>query len=213
MTKNAILFGDSYSTFKGYVPASHAIYYSETGHPESGVAHVSNTWWHQVAAEADLHLVRNDSWSGSTIGYTGYDNADCSQSSSFIYRLRTLEREGFFEQNTIDTVLVFGGTNDSWSNAPLGELKFEDFEEKDLYNVLPAIAYFFCEIKRILPQAAVYGLVNTELKPEITDAFEQVCKRYGVTKIAFDKIDKVNSHPTARGMEDIKEAVVSALRG
>ena len=211
MAKNTIIFGDSYSTFAGYVPEGYAVYYSETAHPEGGVNRVSDTWWHPAAEEAGLHLVRNDSWSGSTIGYTGYDNADNSGTCSFIYRLRKLEREGFFEQNAIDTVLVFGGTNDSWSNAPLGELKFDGFEEQDLYNVLPAVVHFFQEVKRILPRATVYCLINTGLKAEIADAFEQVCERYGVIKVAFDNIHKVNGHPTAQGMRDIQEAVVSAL--
>lgn len=210
MAKNAIIFGDSYSTFDGYVPEGYPVYYSETSHSELGVNCASNTWWYQMATEADLHLVRNDSWSGSTIGYTGYQG-DCSHSSSFIYRLRKLEQEGFFEQNVIDTVLVFGGTNDSWSNAPLGKLKLNDFEEQDLYNVLPAIADFFYEIKRILPQATVYCLINLGLKPEIADAFERVCHRYGITKVVFDDIHKVDGHPTAQGMRDIKAAVVRAL--
>ena len=33
-------------------------------------------------------------------------------------------------------MFVFGGTNDSWSEAPLGEIKYTDWEDGELYSVL-----------------------------------------------------------------------------
>lgn len=211
MKNNTLIFGDSYSTFKGYVPEGYAIYYSENERPETDVTQVSQTWWHQVVTEADLNLVLNNSWSGSTIGYTGYNNTDCSKSSSFIYRLRQLIENDFFAKNQIDTVFVFGGTNDSWSNAPLGEIKYSDWEEKDLFSVLPAICYFLNLLKELLPQAKIYCLINTEIKPEIASCMKNACKKYGITPIAFDKIDKMCGHPTIQGMKDIKDCVLNIL--
>ena len=139
MLKNAVIFGDSYSTFKNYIPEGNAVYYSEEDEPLSGLTKVTQTWWHLLANEAGLNIVLNDSWSGSTIGYTGYDNVDCSRTSSFIHRLNTLKDADFFAKNAIDTVFVFGGTNDSWADAPLGAVKFDDFQNEDLYCVLPAL--------------------------------------------------------------------------
>lgn len=98
MGNNAMIFGDSYSTFKRYVPNGYCVYYSETERPETDVTNVTETWWHQVITKAQLELILNDSWSGSTIGYTSYNNADCSHSSSFIYRLRQLIAQDFFKQ-------------------------------------------------------------------------------------------------------------------
>jgi len=142
LPNNTIIFGDSYSTFENYIPEGYETYYCEKGCPETDVTNVFQTWWHQVITEANLNLILNDSWSGSTMGYTGYDNVDCSQSSSFIYRFNKLVEQGFFNKNKIDTVFVFGGTNDSWANAPLGKIKYENWEINDLYLVLPAICYF-----------------------------------------------------------------------
>ena len=147
MSTNTIILGDSYSTFANYVPDGYEVYYFEEGRPETDVTKVSQTWWYQVVAEANLNLVLNNSWSGSTIGYTGYNNTDCSQSSSFIYRFNELIEQGFFDKNKVDTVFVFGGTNDSWSDAPLGTIKYENWENNDLYSVLPAICYFFKALK------------------------------------------------------------------
>ena len=212
MAKNAIIFGDSYSTFEGYVPDGYAIYYSEEGRPETDVTKVEQTWWYQVSAEADLNLILNNSWSGSTICYTGYDNVDCSESSSFIYRLRTLIGDGFFERNPIDTVFVFGGTNDNWADAPLGDMQYENWHHEDLYSALPAICYFFKVLRDILPEAKIYCLINTELKSEITEGMKEVCRKYGITEIAFDFIDKEYGHPTIKGMQDIKNTVLTVLR-
>ena len=212
MPNNTIIFGDSYSTFENYIPDGYSVYYSEMERPETDVTKVSQTWWHQVITEANLNLVLNDSWSGAPICYTGYDNADCSKSSSFIYRLHMLIEQGFFEKNNIDTVFVFGGTNDSWSGAPLGTMKFENWEEDDLYSVLPAICYFLKTLKDKLPQAHIYCLINTDLKPEISEGMRTACQIYGITEISFDTIDKNYGHPTIRGMQDIRDTVLKKFR-
>ena len=208
---NAIIFGDSYSTFNGFVPDGFAIYYSENERPETDVTQVSQTWWHQVIREANLNLVLNNSWSGSTIGYTGYDNIDCSTSSSFIYRFNQLIENGFFAENEIDTVFVFGGTNDNWADAPLGEIKYSDWEEKDLFSVLPAVCYFLNLLSETLPQAKIYCLMNRDIKPEIVDCMKSACEKYGIVSVTFQQIDKVSGHPTVQGMEDIATSVLSTL--
>lgn len=212
MMDNAIILGDSYSTFAKFVPEGQPSYYSEKERPETDVTKVSDTWWYQVVAEANLNLLLNDSWSGATIGYTSYNNLDGSESFSFICRLHKLIEKGFFQENNIDKVFVFGGTNDSWSDAPLGTMKYEDWTKKDLYFVLPAICYFIKTLKEHLPEAEIYCLINTELKPEITECLKEACYTYSATPILFDSIDKRCGHPTVKGMKDIKNAVLKSLQ-
>ena len=113
MKNNTIIFGDSYSTFEGFIPDGYATYYFENKRPETDVTRVSQTWWHQVCEEANLNLVQNNSWSGSTIGYTTYNNTDCSKTSSFIYRLRRLIENGFFDKNEISVQNECVATTDS----------------------------------------------------------------------------------------------------
>lgn len=212
MPNNTIIFGDSYSTFAGFIPEGYAVYYSETPRPETDVTRVTETWWYQVMDNARLNLVLNNSWSGSTIGYTGYNNSDCSQSSSFIFRLRQLKEQGFFHENEINTVFVFGGTNDSWSDAPLGVSMPENQSEADLFSVLPAISHFLTDLKETLPAAAIYCLINTELKPEIGEEMKAACKRLGIQAIPFTRIAKACGHPTVRGMQDIANQVLAVIR-
>lgn len=211
MNRNAIIIGDSYSTFRGFVPEGYEVYYAEEIIRETDLTKVSQTWWYQVMEETGLRLVLNDSWCGAPIGYTGYEGEDCSRSSSFLYRLRSLAASGFFEKEDIGTVFVFGGTNDSWCDAPLGEMQYDEWEEKDLYSVLPAICCFFQTLRDCLPEAKIYCLINKDLKPEITDCMLESCKLHAMTPVTFPHMDRMGDHPTIAGMHQIKEAVLQAI--
>ena len=210
MAKNVIIFGDSYSTFENYIPKGNAVYYRNGGNEYTDVTKVTETWWHQIINQKGYNLLLNDSWSGSTLCHTGYGNADCSKTSSFIYRLNKLINEGFFEKNKIDTVFVYGAINDNVA-SPLGKIKYDDFKEEDLFFVLPAITYFVKTLKTVAPKADIYCLVNTQLNPEITETFKKACEKFGATAIVFEKIDKANGHPTVQGMKDIKDKVLEYL--
>ena len=118
---------------------------------------------------------------------------------------------GFFVKNQIDKVFVFGGTNDSWSNAPLGEAKYSNWEEKELFSVLPAICYFLNFLKETLPQADIYCLINTDIKPEIASCMKNACEKYQITPITFNSIDKKCGHPTIQGMKNIKDSVLKVI--
>lgn len=212
MADNTIIIGDSYSTFKGYIPEGYAFYYSEVEKNGTGVTKVEETWWDLLRKEADLNVVLNNSWSGSTIGYRGYNNSDTSASSSFIYRLRKLINDGFFNENKIDKVFVFGGTNDSWCGAPLGEIKYENCSEEDFYFVLPAVCYFLKLIRETLPKSEIYCLINTGIKAEIANTLKEASEKYGIIPITFDSISKDDGHPNICGMQDIKNTVLKALK-
>ena len=206
---NIMIFGDSYSTYADYIPEGYAVFYS--GHRETlpDIFDVKDTWWGRILNSTDAALVQNNSWSGSTIGYTGYNNSDCSHSSSFIYRFEKLLSEGFFECNQIDTLFVFGGTNDSWSDAPLGELKYDGIEERELFCVLPAISHFAKRLGMMLPGTKIIFIGNCDIKDEITDAMKAVCEYYGHTYIGLKGIDKVNGHPAELGMAQICEQILA----
>ena len=205
---NVLIFGDSYSTFKGWIPEGHISYYPPVIESRPMIANVGDTWWHALINETGSTLVLNESWSGSTVGYTGYNGVDTSKTSSFIARLKKHESNGFFEKNKIDTVFVFGGTNDSWSDAPIGDLKFENIEENDLYCVLPAICFFLGKVKELVPSARIVFIINSDLKKEITEGIEEACKHFSIESIKLFEIDKKSDHPTVLGMKQIKEKVL-----
>ncbi|MBQ9747317.1 MAG: hypothetical protein IJV98_00895 [Clostridia bacterium] len=208
--RNIVIFGDSYSTFAGYVPEGYAVYYSTEEKPETDVRRVEETWWHALCTKRGWNLVQNNSWSGSTLCYSGYDG-DCSETSSFICRMERLAKEGFFEKNGIDTVFVFGCTNDSWSNAPLGEIKLSDHTRDDLFSVCPAVGYFVGRLRELLPNGNVIFVMNTALKPEIDEAIKAACEHNDASYIELVRINKECGHPTVLGMSQIREQIEAFL--
>ena len=205
--KNVMIFGDSYSTFEGNIPEGYVTYY-----PSLDVQAVEDTWWKIFVAKTNVNLVLNNSWSGSTVCYTGWEGIDCSKTSSFIYRYRQLKKEGFFEKNAIDTIIIFGATNDSWSDAPLGEGGKDAYEEKDLYNVFPAIEHFASSLKADLPNVSVVFIINTGIKSEVQDAIERAAAKYGLNSIRLAEVDKEEGHPTKQGMLQIAEQLAEDLK-
>lgn len=209
---NIMIFGDSYSTYEGHIPEGYAVYYSGHREKEPDVMDVRNTWWGRMIEATGVRLIQNNSWSGSTIGYTGYNNSDTSHSSSFIYRFEKLLKEGFFDAERIDTLFVFGGTNDSWSNAPLGELKFDGIDEKELFCVLPAISHFAKRLSETLKDTRIIFIGNCGIKKEITEAMRSACTHYGLEYVGLSDVEKINGHPTELGMEQICQQLLEGIK-
>lgn len=221
MLGNIFILGDSYSTFDGYLPEDYAYYYAEEGPnyvivtPEmelgpNDVCDVAQTWWYDLTKENGT-LLRNCSWSGTTICNTGYGGADNSR-ISFISRIDKLLEEGYFSKNRIDTLFIFGGTNDSWSDAPLGEAVYSNWTKDSLYCVLPAFSYLIDRLVKNTPNTRIYCIINNELKTEITEFYKSVCKKNNVYIIELHDIDKVYRHPTVKGMRSIKEQVLDYIK-
>lgn len=200
------ILGDSYSTFEGYLtPDTMDIWYFEGAQDarRTDVKNVSETWWMQLIKKKNWKLEVNNSWSGSTICYTGYRDEDYSR-RSFITRMPALGNP--------DIILIFGGTNDSWANAPIGEFKYSDWRRADLYTFRPAMACMLAKIKERYPTADVYVISNDGLKPEITGSMEQICKHYDVPMIQLHGISKTAGHPNVQGMMQIAEQLEREIK-
>ena len=200
------ILGDSYSTFEGYLtPDTMDIWYFEGAQDarRTDVKNVSETWWMQLIKKKNWKLEVNNSWSGSTICYTGYRDEDYSR-RSFITRVPAL--------GSPDIILIFGGTNDSWANAPIGEFKYSDWRRADLYTFRPAMACMLAKIKERYPTTDVYVISNDGLKPEITGSMEQICKHYDVPMIQLHGISKTAGHPNVQGMMQIAEQLEREIK-
>lgn len=206
--KNIVIFGDSISTFSGYSDEGGA-YYSENN-VKNNVNRVTDTWWNRMAKQYKLNVLQNNSFSGTTIGYTGYEGANVKD-TSFITRLQKQVNANFFEQNNVDTIFVFGGTNDSWSGAPVGEVKYRGIKEEDLFKVLPACCYFMNELKKALPNGKIVWVINSGLNFDIVSGMEAACAKYGITCVTLQNIQTQDGHPDVKGMRQIHEQIVAVL--
>ncbi len=202
--KTVAVFGDSYSTFEGFTPQGYAIWYDSRNRPETtDVNKVEQTWWWQVIKEGGYKMGNINSYSGSTICNSGYNDEDYSD-RSFVNRTSLLGNP--------DILLICGGTNDSWANAPIGDYKFSDWKRADLYTFRPALAKMLSDIRLRYPNVEVYFILNSELKEELNESVKKICKEYQVPVIALHDIDKKNGHPSVKGMKSFAQQVLKAIK-
>ena len=201
------IFGDSYSTFEGYIPATHEPWYAPEGSrfakDQNDVRRVEETWWWQVVQTMGYRLETNNSWSGSTVGYFGYQNENY-QPRSFNTRVAYLGEP--------DIILCCCATNDSWTGEKVGEYKYANWTENDLWYCRPAMARLLSTMKQNYPTAVPYIIVNTELRDDIVESITTICRHYAVKCILLHDIDKQMGHPSKAGMKAIATQVVEALR-
>ncbi len=208
--KHVMIIGDSYSTYGGYIPEGYDAYYRDDRVKPPVVHGVEKTWWHQLFRVMNYDLVMNDSYSGSTMCNTVRPSLTID--TSFVSRLDKYIETGFFSAHSIDTLFLFGGTNDSWTDAPVGELLYENPSPADLYCVLPAFCYLLDRIRATDSTIRIVVILNTDLKPEITDNFMVACEHYGVEYVQLADIDKENKHPTELGMKQMAAQIQAFLQ-
>ena len=203
------ILGDSYSTFEGCIPEGFATYYSKES-TESGVTSPDKTWWGRLVSETESELIRNCSFSGTTVCHTGYNGSDCRE-ISFVSRMEKLYKSGYFKENRPDTLFVFGGTNDTWAGSPVGELDFGERSAESLYMALPAFCELLAGMKKELPDTHIYCIINICLSDAIRNGYLEACRHYGIKAICPTEIDMNGGHPTSLGMEQIKDSIIAAL--
>ena len=199
------ILGDSYSTYEDFVtPSTNELwYYAKNVEAKTDVKDVSQTWWYQVIKENGWRLCLNNSYSGATISYTGYDGNDYS-ARSFNTRMNNL--------GSPDIIFVFGATNDSWAGSPVGAYKYEGITKADLYDFRPALAHMLKWMTDYYQNTPIYFILNDDLRDEIDESVKTICARYGVPVIELEGIDKISGHPSVKGMRQIADQVNRFLK-
>lgn len=199
------VLGDSYSTYEGMIePATNEPWYFVKMNPDlSDVNNVRQTWWHIFISENGYLLDKNNSYSGSTICTTGYDGRDFTD-RAFISRMANL--------GSPDMILIFGATNDSWANAPIGEFVWSGWTKEQLKSFRPALAYMLSHITERYPNTEIVYMINDGLKEEITESIVEACDRYGVPYVKLHDIDKTAGHPNVRGMRQIADQLKAVVK-
>lgn len=202
--KSVSILGDSYSTFENFVePSENALWYFVKPNPElTDVTDVKQTWWHKLISENGYKLEKNNSYSGSTICNTGYRGEDYSD-RSFITRMNNL--------GSPDILLIFGATNDSWADAPVGEFVWSDWDNDQLKSFRPALTYMLAYVVDRYTNTEILFIINDGLKPEITSSIIEACNHYNVPYVQLKEIDKTAGHPNIHGMSQISQQVKTSL--
>lgn len=190
------ILGDSYSTFQGYLsPNANPTYYPNL---KTEVTDVTQTWWHLFITRNNLILEFNNSYSGSTVALKPN-----MKRSSYVER--------YPELGNPDLIFIFGGTNDSWQGLPTGDYQYSEWEEDDLLYFRPAFAYLLYELQRTYPKAQIVNLINTDLKKDYKESMKTICQYYHICNISLGNFEKINGHPSKKGMESICQQITQIL--
>ena len=197
--KTVSILGDSYSTFQGYLEpdTNYVWYFDGTPRTQTDVTSVTQTWWHQLIKAKGWRLLKNNSFSGSTICNTGYRQEDVTR-NSFLARMDNLG-------GAPDIIYIFGGTNDAWANSPIGDYKYERWTKQDLYSFRPAMAYMLHHMTNRYLNTQIIFILNSELKEEVNASVREICKHYNVKLVELRNIDKKGGHPSIAGMKAITD--------
>lgn len=201
------IFGDSYSTFEGWLtPSTNEPWYWSENSPyrdkNNDVTRVEQTWWWQVIDRMGWQLEMNNSYSGSTVGYFGYQNMNY-QPRSFNTRVQNLGEP--------DVILSCCITNDSWTGEQLGDYQYANWTENDMWYFRPAMARLCATLRINYPQAKVLFILNTELKPEFCESMRIICRHYGFPLLELHDIDKQDGHPSQKGHAAFADQVIDYL--
>ena len=222
--RSVTIVGDSYSTFDGWnnrdADGNHNGF--AKWYPNLDVQTVDKTWWHQIISQPGYRLERNNSYSGSVVSYNHYGTILVQgDKKSFLGRL------GKDCMGDPDIILVFGGTNDSWTPVQQGDYVYSDWTYEQLKTFRPAFACMMSTLKENYPYARIINITNStggngaNGRPGISDAAAEtmieVCKHLDITNVVLpevlDVIGKEKDHPNAKGMEEIFKAVSATLEG
>lgn len=202
------ILGDSYSTYQGLISPNWNLSWYMTpetlDRSDNDVKSAEQTWWRQlIDNDSTLVLERNNSFSGATICCHGYRNEDFSD-RAFLTRMHDLGNP--------DIILIFGGTNDSWAGAPVGDFKYEGWTKNDLYYFRPALAYMLSGMKALYPEALIVNITNSELRDDITASMAEICQYYQIPNLQLADVEKQSGHPSQEGMKAIVEQLRPYLK-
>lgn len=199
-SKSVTIFGDSYSTFEGYLTPSNnePWYFLDRHQMDNDVIAVENTWWHLLLKKNGWRLCMNNSYSGSTISSSGYGGADYTP-RSFVTRASNLGNP--------DIIFIFGATNDSWVPSPIGEYKYAGWTTEDLKSFRPSLAKLLDYMTKRYLGVDIYFILNSELSDAIDASVLSICAHYGIPVIELHDIEKKAGHPSIVGMRAIADQV------
>ena len=227
------IYGDSISTFEGWIPYGYNNFYPGSGDVED----INDTWWIRVFDETGMKLCANASSAGCTCAGDSTD-AEKPQVGCSDFRITDLsDKNGAYP----DIIVVFMGTNDLLTDIPLGENDGTAVVEEGIIdNFADAYSLMLDKLETYYPCSEIYcctllqvgdygtetpyvaftngqGLTAEDYSAQIRLIAEN--KGYPVIDlyhcgIEIGNLQNMTSdgvHPNAEGMKYIAEAVTSTI--
>ena len=201
------IYGDSISTFAGYIPDNFPYYYPQA---TLDVQTVGDTWWYKLYQNNNLNIVINNSISGSGVingsGLAGY--AGLSQK-----RVDLLIQDNV----PVNLVIIYLGINDCKVGTDASTFK-RNYKQmiNMMYNTLGDVDIVICTLG-----ASTFSYVNCyALSDQYNIAIRELSAEFNLGIALIDEVITEENkeqymanmlHPNKKGMEAIYGAVMNAL--
>lgn len=205
------ILGDGISTFEGYTPKVGS-FYSPSYASYSGFNTAEETWWMQAIEQLGGQFLRNNSFTGSYVCYTGH------YSAALPGRIRTLATE----TEKPDVIFIYTGLNDAANAVPT------DLFQRDYEEMLSRVQKFFPEAKvwvgTLMVGDAPTGSRPYYIEPECFETLEDYnavirdcAKKFGVNVADLAELhssyETVNGlHPNKKGMTQFAALWLEAMK-
>ena len=213
--------GDSISTLKDFIPEGYALYYDEPTKQNAGIESEKDTWWGNIISRLGGRLLKNDSWSGSTVSYH-----EEFTPGSFAHLDSRMSQLGDGDRKP-DVIMIYMGVNDWASGTPIEAT--EGMEERQSF--CGSYRIMLDLIKKHYPDAEVWCIAPAVSTHRDDPAFEfpyclggRHLKEYveAIGKVAAEKncifVDASNNkipvealdgiHPDKKGMKTLADEIL-----
>lgn len=148
--KKLSIFGDSISTYAGYIPTGNASYYTGSN---AGISSVNDTWWKKTIDALQFDLLVNNSWSGRAVSSIR-DSSSAHSTDAGYKETNVLQlKDG---ATLPDVIIVKLGINDFNNECPLGTYEGQTALPTDPSTFTNAYAIMLDLIMTNFPLAKVY---------------------------------------------------------
>lgn len=206
------IIGDSISTYAGFVPEGHAVFYDYSMQQKNGMDSVYDTWWAKVNQALHAYLCVNNSYSGSKVTGDVFPAASSDTRTSMLHTATC----------SPDLILIYIGFNDFGNGVPIKADRIQNWFRKDPACFRDAYSMMLSKIKRNYPNAKI--VCGTLARTAIVDnkewcfpecfggvrfedyncAIRQVCIKegcyladIGALQFRYETLD--GTHPTRNG--------------
>lgn len=213
------IFGDSISTFGGEL--SNPDYWewyplNDTNVDVDGKEHLAvdsreKTWWWRLIYEhmkAGV-LDANNSWSGTKIIHeTVNGKGGLPRDSGFVDRINDF--------NSPDVIIVFGGTNDSLKDTPVGDYQWDvPMEDMNLAQFRSAYVYLVRKLQATYDGVQLILVIGDSLTPEYETSIMEIAEHFSLpyVNLVGENVSKIDSvHPDAEGHELLARKIYNLSR-
>lgn len=215
--------GDSISTYGGLIPDGYAVYYDENVRKTAGIESENDTWWGRIISLLGGKLLKNNSWSGSTVSY--HDEFTPGSFACLDSRMSLL---GDGDRKP-DVVMIYMGVNDWASGTPVEtapgtearrsftgsygimlDLIKEHYPDAEIWCISPAVS-----TQRGNPEFEFpYYLGGIHLR-EYADAIGRAAREKGCVFVDANRnttpVDALDGiHPDKNGMKTLVDEILKA---